>query len=57
VGGYGKYNIAFSIIRFCRLSENGGRCGGDGLTVGPTPPLARAASGGWDRKRYGDMEH
>ena len=35
------------ITRFFRLSEDGVRCGADGLYVGPAPLLRRAGSGGW----------
>jgi hypothetical protein len=35
----------FPIDRFFRVSENGVRCDADGIHVGPTPLLARAATG------------
>jgi len=38
---------AFPVTRFFRLSENGVRCGAEGLFVGPTPLLARCTAGGW----------
>ena len=36
------------IIHFFRLSEQGVRCGTDGLHVGPTPLLRRSGPGGWE---------
>jgi hypothetical protein len=42
---------ALPIIRFFRLGEGAVRRGADGLAVGTTPLLRRAASGGWDRQR------
>ena len=39
---------AVPIIHFFRLSEGGVRCGADGLHVGSTQLLRRAASGGWE---------
>jgi hypothetical protein len=38
---------ALPVIRFFCLSEDGARCGADGLHIGAAPLLCRAASGGW----------
>jgi hypothetical protein len=47
---------ALPIIHFFRLSEGGVRCGADGLAVGPTPLLRRAASGGWELRPRDEAE-
>ena len=47
---------ALLITRFFRLSEDGVRCGADGLTVGPAPLLRRAASGGWEVRPRDEAE-
>jgi hypothetical protein len=47
---------ALPFIRFFRLSEDGVRCGTDGLAVGPTPLLRCAASGGWAARPLEEAE-
>ena len=45
---------ALPVIHFFRLGEDGAHCGADGLHVGPTPLLRRAASGGWESRPRGE---
>ena len=47
---------ALPVIQFFRLSEDGVRCGADGLHVGPTPLLRRAASGNWEARPRDEVE-
>jgi hypothetical protein len=47
---------ALPVIHFFRLSADGVRCGADGLHVGPTPLLRRAASGGWEVRPRDEVE-
>lgn len=47
---------ALPITRFFHLSDDGVRCGADGLYVGPTPLLRRAASGGWAVRPLNEAE-
>ena len=47
---------ALPAIHFFRLSEHGVRCGTDGLAVGPTPLLRRAASGNWEARPRDEVE-
>ena len=48
---------AFPIVRFLRLSENGVRSGAEGIHVGSTPLLARAASGRWAVRPRDEVEN
>ena len=47
---------ALPVTRFFRLSEDGVRCGADGLTVGRAPLLRRAVSGGWAVRPRDEVE-
>ena len=47
---------ALPVIHFFRLSEDSVRCGTDGLHVGPTPLLRRAASGNWEARPRDEVE-
>ena len=47
---------ALPVIHFFRLSADGVRCGGDGVYVGPTPLLRRAASGNWEARPRDEVE-
>ena len=47
---------AFPIVRFFRLSENGVRCDAEGIHVGSTPLLRRAAFGRWAVRTRDEVE-
>ena len=47
---------ALAFIRFFRLSEDGVRCGADGLFVGPTRLLRCAEPGGWEARPCDEAE-
>lgn len=48
---------AFPVVRFLRLSEKGVRSGPEGIHVGSTPLLTRAASGRWAVRPRDEVEN